>query len=204
MMLMRVMTKTLVALSFLSLISCGDDSQDYADSSLSSGSASGPCPSNINWTYPQSTAVTKSVYNFSKSKLGQIVGDGECATLASTAVRNAGAVAHKNLGPTGNNADYVWGKFIARATMSNKFVRGVAVGDIVQYRDFTSKWYPTPNSWKTSSAPHHTSVVSAVSADGKSLCVLQQNSPRGGAVSYGYVSISGMQSGSLSVYRPYK
>src|SRR5689334_9418452 len=56
--------------------------------------------------------INTQVLAFAKKNLGKKVGDGECATLASEAVKSAGGVSFSKLGPTGVNANYVWGRKI--------------------------------------------------------------------------------------------
>ena len=117
------------------------------------------------------------VYSYAASKIGQKVGDGECATLASEALKAAGAKNFWDLGPVGNNADYVWGSRVATITQGNKSTANIATGDIIQFRNVSTynKTTLPDGSWRssTSSYNHHTAIVKAVS--GSQIYLLQQN-----------------------------
>ncbi|MEO6812005.1 MAG: CHAP domain-containing protein, partial [Isosphaeraceae bacterium] len=117
------------------------------------------------------------VLSFAKSK----VGDGECATLADEAVRLAGGKRFYQLGSTGSNADYVWGRKITTLTPSSGSISSIKPGDIIQFRNVTFRQDTkitrpsgsTSTSYKTSSYGHHTAVVESVS--GNNINLLQQN-----------------------------
>jgi hypothetical protein len=121
------------------------------------------------------------VLSFAKAKLGTKVGDGECATLAAEAVKAAGGKRFDQLGPTGTNADYVWGRKVTTLKTSGGSISAVKPGDIIQFRSVsfrqdTKVMYSngaSRTSYKTSSYSHHTAVVESVS--GKFINLLQQN-----------------------------
>ncbi len=151
------------------------------------------------------------VYKYAASKIGQKVGDGECATLAVEALKAAGAKNFWQLGPTGNDADYVWGTRVATITPSTKSAANITAGDIIQFRNVsTYKKTTFPNgSWRsyTSSYNHHTAIVKGVS--GSEIYLLHQNVGENGKtpeakkiVQAGTINLNDITSGSMWVYRP--
>ncbi|MGA9380886.1 MAG: hypothetical protein WBV73_19145, partial [Phormidium sp.] len=151
------------------------------------------------------------VYNYAASKIGQKVGDGECATLAVEALKSAGAKNFWQLGPTGNDGDYVWGTRVATITPSNKSTANIRAGDIIQFRNVsTYKKTTFPNgssSWYTSSYNHHTAIVKGVS--GSEIYLLHQNVGENGKtpeakkiVQTGTINLNDITSGTMWVYRP--
>jgi len=127
------------------------------------------------------TSIGPQVLSYAKAHLGVKVGDGECATLAAEAVKSAGGVPFYKLGPSGTDANYVWGDKITTLTPGGGSVSSVKPGDIIQYRDVTFKKVVRVDyaggGWsmqtQTISAGHHTSVVSGVR--GNFIDVLEQN-----------------------------
>ena len=85
------------------------------------------------------------------------------------------------LGPTGKDADYVWGQKVTTLTTTGGSISGIKPGDIIQFRnvsftktvrtDFKGGGWRTET--QTSSYGHHTAVVSAV--HGNFIDLLQQN-----------------------------
>jgi hypothetical protein len=129
------------------------------------------------------TYIGTQVLAFAKKNLGNKVGDGECATLAAEAVKAAKGVPFDKLGPTGLDANYVWGKKVTTISLSNQGFQGAGIqpGDIIQFRDVKiSKSVRTDfknGGWQTQSSNlgygHHTAIVSGVNGDFVDL--LQQN-----------------------------
>lgn len=125
--------------------------------------------------------LNSQVLSFAQKALGKKIGDGECATLADEAVRTAGGKRFYTLGPSGLDADYVWGRKITTLTPSGGSISSIKPGDIIQFRNVTfsmSQKVTKPNgSWQMSSSNssygHHTAIVSGVS--GNYIYVLQQN-----------------------------
>jgi hypothetical protein len=121
------------------------------------------------------------VAKFAQEQLGKKVGDGQCSTLAAAAVKAAGGRHVSTLGPTGKDANFVWGRRIVTLTPKSDSAKDVKPGDIIQFRDvaFTKKEKTTAEdgSWKTwnsdLSLPHHTAIVRAVKDN--FLEVLHQN-----------------------------
>lgn len=203
---MRNFVAVAVAVLSLGLSACGGEQlSNKAVSEVQSASgASTVCPASIRWVYPRVSNLNYQVLSFARSNLGRQVGNGECADLPNQALIKARAKTFYNLGPTGLNADYVWGNLRFTATSGRNILSTATIvpGDVLQLRNAFFKWYPTPNSWQTSTATHHTAVVEAVSEDGQSLCVLEQNSSNRRYVTYGYYKMSGLQSGTVWFYQP--
>lgn len=103
---------------------------------------------------------------------------GECWDLAEAALKQAGAKTSSDLGPMGDDVDYVWGTPLAD-------LKSVIPGDILQYRDYVMVTATTTKTKfkdaetseedeQKSEHDHHTSIVSANLGDGN-LNVLEQN-----------------------------
>jgi hypothetical protein len=130
---------------------------------------------------PPLTYVNARVFAYAKDHRGKQVGDGQCFALAAAAIAEAGGKATSDLGPTGEDADYVWGERITTITPSDGWPAAVKRGDIIQFRNvqLTMKVdtvkpdgsYYTNTSNQTYT--HHTAVVSAVR--GNLIDLLQQN-----------------------------
>lgn len=154
------------SLSPLILGACGEFKVGPESASeLDSGGSGGECPTTIDWVFPTIAPLNNYVYGQSRAALGRQIGDGECATLPDTYIRQGHGIPFFNLGPTGANADYVWGNLVSTITTQSKFARGAVPGDVIQFRDAAFRWTFPNGSWRTASAAHHTAVVSAVSRD---------------------------------------
>src|SRR5262245_11505211 len=114
------------------------------------------------------------VKTFADGKKGQMVGDGECFTLADQALKDAGAKSAADYGEVTADADYAWGKETSKAL--------VQTGDILQFRNYkfeittttkTKKTYKGHPKYKDQTTegedtetqsqerPHHTAIVSS-------------------------------------------
>ncbi len=123
--------------------------------------------------------LNQKVVKWAAGKIGQSVGAGECWDLANSALLQAGAGGSADFGPTGDDADYVWGTPVPD-------LKDVIPGDILQYRDYemttttkTDVTFADGTGWVDDlspviSHPHHTSIVSVNSGNGD-LTVLEQN-----------------------------
>ena len=67
---------------------------------------------------------------WASGKVGQSVAAGECWGLANSALQKAGAGRSSDFGPTGGDADYIWGDEVSD-------LKDALPGDILQYRDFS-------------------------------------------------------------------
>jgi hypothetical protein len=110
---------------------------------------------------PNAASLNQRVLNFARSKMGQQVGNGECWTLAYQALDAAGA---KRPGQDGLQL-YQFGKVVN--------LRAVVPGDVLQFENVNFKHTNPNGSWSSSSYPHHTAIVSAVS--GARITLLNQN-----------------------------
>ncbi len=111
-------------------------------------------------------SINTLVLEFAQAHLGEQVGSGQCADLASEALRVAGAdFAVDDPG----NGDYIWGTLIATITPGNDSNPTVPCvpGDIIQYQNVTLA--------DGSTAAHHTSIVAAVNANRRPTYVYEQN-----------------------------
>jgi len=116
-------------------------------------------------------------------RLGQRVGSGECFDLADQALRNAGANSAADLGPTGDDADYVWGDSIQ--------VKDAMGGDILQFRDhevtttvvtestFADGTVEDDTEVVTVDRAHHTAIVDANLGGGRYRVIEQNVDPLG-------------------------
>ncbi|MEB3191344.1 MAG: hypothetical protein VKL42_13465 [Snowella sp.] len=180
---------------------CFDSLQRPSSSASPTSQSSQPSPS-------KPGGLNQKIYNYALNHLGKQVGDGECATLTYNALKTAQAQNFDELGPTGLDADYVWGKLIATITPQQKNLSPVQIGDIVQFRNVsTYKKITQPDgSWQswTNSYAHHTAIVPGIS--GHQIFLLQQNvgndPQRQKTVQKGQIEVDSLQTGTLWIYRP--
>ena len=144
------------------------------------------------------------VLNYALSQLGQQVGDGQCAALADTALKSAGALSFSDLGPTGDDADYVWGNLVATLTTVDHLSANIAPGDVIQFRDatFVTTTVNPDGSWSQSTMmfPHHTAVVELV--NGNAITLLQQNVDGNLTVQETTINLDDMTQGTMWAYQP--
>ena len=101
---------------------------------------------------------------WSKGRLGKKVGRGQCWDLAETALKQAGAMTSNDLGPVGDDTDYIWGDEVAD-------LKNVQRGDILQIRDhkvvtttvttitFADGTTITNTAERTAKRGHHTAIA---------------------------------------------
>jgi hypothetical protein len=153
-------------------------------------------------TAAASQTMNQKVVAFCQSHLGQKVGGGECAHLASEALRVAGAdfVAHD----PHNNGDYVWGNLVTQITAQGGHrtdsspSAAVQPGDIIQFQGVTLS--------NGASYLHHTAVVASVDAQGRPTAVYEQNVGTGSGAFARFVkldplNLNTMVSGAVHIYR---
>jgi hypothetical protein len=114
-------------------------------------------------------SVNEKVLQYAKDHVGEKVGNGQCTALAFEALRFAGA---KRFPPSGDDADYVWGKRLAS-------LKEAKPGDVLQFRDAVFKGKGRlpdgrRGSWRQW-FPHHTAIVSGSKNGGKVLLIIHQN-----------------------------
>jgi hypothetical protein len=149
-------------------------------------------------------ALNAQVRAYAQSQLGQQVGDGQCAVLADAALKSAGASSFADLGPTGDDADYVWGNLVTTLTTDSQDTSDVAPGDVIQVRDvtFVSTTFTPDGSWSQSTMafPHHTAIVEAV--NGGTITILEQNVNGDLTVQEATINLGDMTQGTMWVYQP--
>jgi hypothetical protein len=126
-------------------------------------------------------SLAERIVSFPRRNMARRVGDGECFTLADTALRNAGAHGAAHYGTVVPDADYVWGTSVN--------LSDVQPGDVVQFRNYrfdrTTETRNRDGSTTTvtefQERLHHTAIVERVEGNGI-LTVLEQNSPDGSPV----------------------
>jgi hypothetical protein len=143
--------------------------------------------------------IGEKVVAYCEEHLGQTVGNGECAGLATQALRAAGAQARARRDFPAKG-DYVWGRQVClfegtpdglkeQGTLSD-----VQAGDILQYRDVRFG--------KKGHASHHTAVVASVDVNRKVIKIFQQNSGGQRFVTMGQPHLKTLAAGWIRVYRP--
>ena len=123
--------------------------------------------------------LNQQVLVWASGQVGKSVGAGECWDLADRALKQAGAGSSADFGPTGDDADYVWGTEV-------NDLKDAQPGDILQYRDYLMTTKTTVDvtfddqsgyeSWSeaTDGRPHHTAIIATMPGNG-ALTVLEQN-----------------------------
>jgi hypothetical protein len=155
---------------------------------------------------PAIPEVNKKVLQFCEANLGKKVGDGECASLATHALRKAEV---KPSSYSIRTADYVWGKLVRTVTAGTNLTGAVLPGDILQFHDATFKG-KVGETTVGATFPHHTAIVAAVKNKGKVLEILHQNSGGAGKsdeerrrVQRGTLRFEHLQKGGwVKIYRP--
>ena len=150
--------------------------------------------------------ANKKVLEFCEANLGKKVGDGECATLATHALRKAKV---KPSSYSIRTADYVWGKLVRTVTAGTNLTGDVLPGDILQFRDAVFKG-KVGRTTVGATFSHHTAIVAAVKKDGKVLEILNQNTGGAGqsdeerrTVQRGTIRFEHLQKGGwVKIYRP--
>ena len=145
---------------------------------------------------------------YCQDSIGKKIGDGECAALATEALKSAGAAVRGDEDSSGNG-DYVWGELVASIKGGFSGARGVKalahveVGDIVQFHDtrFVGHSHMDSGVYRLD-AQHHTAIVESVDIAHKTIGVIQQNSNGHKLVHRQTLYLGGMVRGSLRIYHP--
>ena len=147
-----------------------------------------------------------SILEFCRDHLGKKIGSGQCASLASAALKNAGAPVRGGADWPGDG-DYVWGEPVAWVKAGFLGVRGVRelahveAGDIVQFHDTRFSGYNHGNSGVyRMRAKHHTAVVESVDLARATITVLHQNWNHQETVRRQVLYLGGMTDGWLRFY----
>ncbi len=148
--------------------------------------------------------LNQKVLAFAKDNLGKKVGDGECATLAVQALREAKAKPWF-VSPEG---EYIWGKLVRTVTPKTNLGGEALPGDIVQFRDVTTAGKIGGTTIEASYSLH-TAIVAAVKDDGKVLELLHQNYGEVQAkdedrrkVQRSTLRFEDLKKGTIKIYRP--
>lgn len=123
--------------------------------------------------------LNQRVVFFALGNLRKKVGRGECWDLAELALKKAGAQTSSDLGPVGDDTDYVWGDLID--------IKDVIPGDVLQFRDHevttttvTESIFPdgssvTQSEEITAIRPHHTAIVNGKLDGNGAVATLEQH-----------------------------
>ena len=141
---------------------------------------------------------------FCKSNLGKQVGGGECAHLASEALKASGGEPRGKDDP--NDGDYVWGKLLVTLDATGKGLKvtgkvgDLKPGDILQFRDVKFQGRQGRGTYSMT-FPHHTAVVAAVQPGGV-VKVYQQNFNGKREVGEATLATNDIKEGWIRAYRP--
>ena len=133
-------------------------------------------------------STNQKVVVWARGKLGQKIGHGKCWDLGENALKQAGASTSNDLGPVGDDTNYVWGEAISDLGQ-------IEPGDILQIRDHlvtteTTTEYLFQDGSKieekverTAQRGHHTAIVNGkLDANGGVKTLEQHVKPRGDVV----------------------
>ena len=142
---------------------------------------------------------------FCQEHKGEQVGDGECASLASQALRAAGAKGRGADRP--EKGDYTWGGqvFYIEAQQSATRTEGkpfdIKPGDIIQLRDvkFAGR---RPGGTYSMTFGHHTAIVAGVEDGGQTIHIFHQNFGGKKIVMTATYKLADLKEGWLRFYRP--
>ncbi len=156
-------------------------------------------------SYSEAQTLNQKIVTFLNGKVGTRIGGGECAHVATEALRVAGAeFISTDLGADSPSAgDYVWGTLIKTVSVTSGVRTDSAPtaliqpGDIIQYRG-TQFVYPT----YSTTATQHTSIVSLVNAAGAPIEVFQQNFGSVRSVTKAPIDLTKLTLGWVRIYRP--
>jgi hypothetical protein len=155
------------------------------------------------------SSLNQKVVKFLASKVGSRIGGGECAHIATEALRVAGAKFVQIANDNPASGDYVWGSLVKIVTAKNgKAVdsapsAAVQPGDIIQYRNAKfSAGNTVVRSSAGSFASHHTSVVAAVDSLGRPTKVYEQNFNGVRTMAVHAINLSRLTGGWLRIYHP--
>ena len=145
------------------------------------------------------------VLAFAEKHKGEQVGNGECATLAGEALKDAGAKRRGKDEP--NSGDYTWGEHFLTVTAEGSGQKfdgkktDIHPGDIIQFRDtkFAGK---SAKGHYTQSAAHHTAIVLAIEDGGSTVRVLHQNFGGKKIVQETTLHLGDLKEGWLRFYHP--
>jgi hypothetical protein len=140
-----------------------------------------------------SLTTNQKVVIWARGKLGHKIGRGKCWDLGEQALKQAGASTSNDLGPVGEDTDYVWGDAISDLSQ-------IEPGDILQIRDHlvtieTTTEYLFKDGSKieeksehTAQRGHHTAIVNGKLDSNGGVKTLEQHvKPKGDVVQNMYL-----------------
>lgn len=117
---------------------------------------------------PPLPSLNQKVLEFVREHMGKKVGDGQCTSLASAALREAGARRF----PFAPSGDFVWGRPVST-------FQEALPGDVLQFRNavFEGKRWLSKRRWQSwhQEYPHHTAILAEVREKGTMVSILHQN-----------------------------
>jgi hypothetical protein len=135
----------------------------------------------------ESLTTNQKVVVWARGNLGKKIGRGLCWDLGEQALKQAGAKTSNDLGPVGDDTDYIWGDPIDD-------VKDVQPGDILQIRNhlvtittkseyvFQDKSTATHNDETYAKRGHHTAIVNGMLDDNGAVRTLEQHVRPGGDI----------------------
>ena len=158
----------------------------------------------------ETQSIGQKMANFLEGQKGKAIGGGECAHVASEALRRTGGeFIRTDIGSDNpRSGDYVWGTLVTVVEFANgrvtdsKPASKAVPGDVLQYRNVALS--AQGGGYFTYS--HHTSVVAAVNAAGRPTQVYQQNLTFNGkntrVLRKDELNLSRLTGGWVRIYRP--
>jgi len=134
-----------------------------------------------------SLTTNQKVVVWVRGKLGHKIGRGECWDLGEQALKQAGANTSNDLGPVGDDTDYIWGDPISA-------ISKIEPGDILQIRDhlvttktmieyvFKDGSTETETNERTAKRGHHTAIVNGKLDANGGVRTLEQHVRPGGDI----------------------
>ena len=149
---------------------------------------------------PAPTTINDRMVAYLAARVGDRIGGGECAHVASEALRASGArfIRRPDIVP----GDYVWGNLV-KVVSNNGTWRDsapsirVRPGDVLQYHNVRIRGADGWTMWTS----QHTSVVATVDALGRPTSVYEQNVNGSRILRVSKIDLTQLQAGRISIYR---
>jgi hypothetical protein len=159
-------------------------------------------PASASASFSITNPLGQQLVDWLHARIGTQIGDGECATTVNAALKAFGLPSYDTLGPTGPDADYVWGTLLLtyHAGDAVSLLDQIRPGDIIQFRNVTIHDV-VPGGYYDYSFPHHTAMVEA-NQGGGNLTLLESNLNGNLNVAETLRHFAVMTGGTIWVYRP--
>jgi len=150
-------------------------------------------------------SIGEKIVAFCQDHKGEMVGDGECASLANQALRAAGAKGRGEDRP--EKGDYVWGEQVCfiEGNETGQKIEGksadIRAGDVVQLRNVKFKGR-RPGGTYSMTFEHHTAIVAGVEDGGQTVHIFHQNYGGKKVVMNATYKLGDLKEGWLRFYRP--